>query len=689
MEQFKYNLSKIIIILAFVAIFFFPFMVEFLPYVFEDHLLSMVDYANITDVDFTAVVTDEPYSAGKVYVKERITFDVHALSRDNGFWELWRPLPEFELDGLTVKYRVYGVKQILEDGTEIVYDQSDKLYWDDYDYIASNPVYGPNKWYHSEGPYNEHARRYECLLFYVDDVYREKITYEIQYEIQNTTLRYNDCSDLYISVYSEETINKLESFKAKILIPDKDMPKEGNYWMTAYGTNDYYFDFKESADRYPGYYTFYTELDKHDLKFNKETEYLNFELISYNEDKHIFSEYAPENWYTYEDSLEDCKELQREHTMMKLENMGMKIGIFVVCLGLSVFILIYNITASRRYSKKYEVNVPNMENKYYREIPAPLDPNFASAIVFCRDKTPKECEDGVYSAILLSLVRKGYVHLEPRGNDNLLIRIQKNPKAPRGVRTLPDGTKEYIKAEPLTPCEADYYNLIVRHQVDGSVTMKTFQNRIASDYSHTASFANKMKSSIGVIGMKEKFFLMSDFMRPKREMLSGAKSLVIWGFIILLGGNFLLPCMELDFAYGACTILGLSCLLSSIFLRCYANKFVLLSEHGATEYAKWRGLYNFLKSETLMNEREHIELPLWEEYLVYATAFGISEKVIKAMKIRCPEMPPTPVVTTSYHHTHIIRQSGRSVRSAVHSGSRAHASYGGGGRGGYGGGGGH
>ena len=30
-----------------------------------------------------------------------------------------------------------------------------------------------------------------------------------------------------------------------------------------------------------------------------------------------------------------------------------------------------------------------------------------------------------------------------------------------------------------------------------------------------------------------------------------------------------------------------------------------------------------------MHEKEVIELPIWEKYLVYATAFGISEKVIK------------------------------------------------------------
>ena len=62
--------------------------------------LNPNDYARITDIDYTATVIDEPGSQGKVRVKERITFDVHAASRNNGFWELWRDLPETEIHGV-------------------------------------------------------------------------------------------------------------------------------------------------------------------------------------------------------------------------------------------------------------------------------------------------------------------------------------------------------------------------------------------------------------------------------------------------------------------------------------------------------------------------------------------------------------------------------------------------------------
>ena len=126
------------------------------------------DYARITDVEYTATLIDEPESHGKIRVKERLTFDVHAASKNNGFWELWRDLPEQVIDGVKTDYTVLSVNQILSDGTKVPYGQSDKLYWDDYDYVSSR--YGPGKWYHSEGPYSEARRRYECVFFYINDV---------------------------------------------------------------------------------------------------------------------------------------------------------------------------------------------------------------------------------------------------------------------------------------------------------------------------------------------------------------------------------------------------------------------------------------------------------------------------------------------------------------------------------------
>ena len=73
------------------------------------------DYARITDVEYKAVVMDEPDNNGKILITERLTYDIHADSEYNLFWELWRDLPENYIDGLKVDYKVNSVKQIYPD----------------------------------------------------------------------------------------------------------------------------------------------------------------------------------------------------------------------------------------------------------------------------------------------------------------------------------------------------------------------------------------------------------------------------------------------------------------------------------------------------------------------------------------------------------------------------------------------
>ena len=39
-----------------------------------------------------------------------------------------------------------------------------------------------------------------------------------------------------------------------------------------------------------------------------------------------------------------------------------------------------------------------------------------------------------------------------------------------------------------------------------------------------------------------------------------------------------------------------------------------------------------------LNEKEVPQLVLWEKYLVFATAFGIADKVLKQLKVKYPEL---------------------------------------------------
>ena len=149
-------------------------------------------------------------------------------------------------------------------------------------------------------------------------------------------------------------------------------------------------------------------------------------------------------------------------------------------------------------------------------------------------------------------------------------------------------------------------------------------------------------------------------------------------------------------SFGAYTILGIACLWKYFYLTSKASNLLLFTQYGVNEQAKWYGLYNFLNSDTLIKEKGVYDLPLWEKYLIYATAFGISEKVIKAIKIHAVELniDNSPILnhhfyihSRSFHRT--SRAFGRSIHTSSRGGGFGGHGYGGGGRGGGGGGGGH
>lgn len=677
--------------IIFILIIFTISFISENSYLLEEMNLNPFDYARITDVDYKAILVDEPGSNGKVVVTERLTFDIHAASQNNLFWELWRDLPESYIDGVKVDYQVNSVKQILDDGTEVIYDESPKLYWNDSDYINTARGYGPGKWYHSEGPYNESARNYECVFFYVDGLYREKVTFEIEYEMNNAALRYGDCSELYLSLYSEETIKHLESYKAQILIPNEDMPSTGNYDAYTYGTNSNRFPFTESDTKNFGYHTFSFNLDEEDLRFRPYNEYIEFSLISYGADKHKFTDYATRNYYYNDDVLDELRQEQAEFDAVPEDYKKTKIIILLICSAGAILIIIYDIKKDKKMRKEHIFYEPTMQIKYFRDIPSNLDPVFASNLVFCKNKERKNDSDG-YSSIMLSLVRKGYIELtrideQKDWTSNNVKIIVKHQPTPIMNDLLESQTIESEKPETLTPTEELYFNLIIRHSHGNEISVKDFQAKVSIDYENTNTFVKNIENSVVNIGVSQGYFQKADYEQPKRQTKSLSTAHGILGFILITLVNLILYQTHLDLAFGAFFILGIAFIFSSLYLRRLSKKYVLLTQFGEDEYAKWKGLYDFLNSETLMKERTVIELPIWEQYLVYATAFGISEKVITALKIRCPDMEMSPMLSNPYYRSRSFHYSCRSFRSVTRTASHIARSGGYGGHGGYGGGG--
>ena len=106
----------------------------------------------------------------------------------------------------------------------------------------------------------------------------------------------------------------------------------------------------------------------------------------------------------------------------------------------------------------------------------------------------------------------------------------------------------------------------------------------------------------------------------------------------------------------------------------------VFTEQGRSEAIKQKGFIKFLKDFTLINEREAVEVALWDEYLVLAALFGLGEKVLEKFKSLDPSYTYAgytgldPVILY-----HVVNNVGTSVNHAYQSNRSSSASHGGGG----------
>ena len=138
-------------------------------------------------------------------------------------------------------------------------------------------------------------------------------------------------------------------------------------------------------------------------------------------------------------------------------------------------------------------------------------------------------------------------------------------------------------------------------------------------------------------------------------------------------------------------VIALILSLISISLIFYSKKRTL---EGAEEYKKWKALKNYLKDFGRFKEREVPDVVLWEKYLVYATLFGCSKKIINTMKVEMVDAPNydmdlyRDLYFINSHISRTVKSSygtARSSYNAAHSssGSSGGFSSGGGGGGGF------
>ena len=129
-----------------------------------------------------------------------------------------------------------------------------------------------------------------------------------------------------------------------------------------------------------------------------------------------------------------------------------------------------------------------------------------------------------------------------------------------------------------------------------------------------------------------------------------------------------------------------SLLIGALILTGHSGRKISdLTAKGKEELAEVMGLKKYLEDFSLISEREISESIIWQDYMVYATLFGIADKVIKQFEKVYPDRVPefenynrNVIIAHSYCHS-MHRSAERAMQEERTSGQGGFASIGGGG----------
>ncbi len=431
--------------------------------------------------------------------------------------------------------------------------------------------------------------------FFIPVMNKEKRSYTLRYTITNAITLYNDCAVMYYQPYSDEFTLAIKELNARVL-----MPREANttpdtlaYLHTdvvesSYSVND--GDITFSATKF-----YHGDMIEMRVLFPTDMVPVGEKKIDENKRESIIAEETA--WYE--------AHLKKQKTGEILTILFSVLGGLLVLLG----------AFSIYYFKKIYVKVKGEYPPFVREIPEGERPA-AMAHFFYHYKwgTQKKKNRGnMISATILDLTRKGYLALEPdpEDKDDYTIRILDVYKVMKkalesyelSILNLLEDVSAYYDYRPFTMKEFKKYARGNAVRVNDAI-----------NYFLRESEAQK----------KSKVYVINKGITPSR-----VASLAVFS---LIAGLFLF--LAVDYA----TFLGLGMFIFAILLIIGRPNAKKLNADGEAKYMQAKGLEAFMLNFTNLAEHEIPKMLLWEEYMVFATMMGISEQVLKELKLKYPEL---------------------------------------------------
>ena len=496
--------------------------------------------------------------------------------------------------------------------------------------------------------------------------------YQISYKVVDAIAKYNDYAEIYWQFVGSDFEISADKVTGTILLPENaenmndilvwGHTEDLNGDINVTGLNEISFE----ISKYRGNcYIEVRSLFPKTMVGNLNRTY-NYDVY----DKVLQEETV---WANEANARREAREKAQENTM-KIMLITISV-IFGVILIISVINFIKNLKKITNMEKKY---IPTTEYEYFRELPY-KDATPAEAL-FIKSECSNTSFTSSFAANILDLCLEKYISLEVIEEKSILsdgvIKI-----------TLLNKPKDNLKLdEKLT------LNFLEDVSIDGKdLTTKDITRYLRKRPSKITSLDKDLNTII--TNVEKNAGKYDDKKKKEKEKFQNQKIFNYITLIMLLSLGLPLITFS-NYANSKivlmCICTAIALIVNAILSSIITKRINVLTQEGVDEKNKWKAFEKFMEDFSMLDQKDIPDVVLWEKYLVFATAFGISEKVLKQLKVVYPQIDDiNSPIYSSFAYIHIMNSVniGTCVSSSVYSGTYSSGSGSGGGFSGGGGGG--
>lgn len=334
---------------------------------------------------------------------------------------------------------------------------------------------------------------------------------------------------------------------------------------------------------------------------------------------------------------------------------------FAILAAFSVSILkIFKYIKILKENKKI---IPEQKLEYYREIPNENSSPAETAFLYYSESSFNNAFPKIISATLLDLCYKKYISFDIKekffGKKDIIINIL-----------------EIKNIENLKEDEKIIYELLLRIKPEEkSFTINDLKKYIRLNSSKLRVKLECIKKITKKNQNINKNYDKTIAKIGNKWILKIITYIITIFFIFVLGviiGEVFFEIINLPiFVFPL--LLILPSIINIILCFKISKRFNGFTQKGVNEKEKLKALKRYMVNFSMLDDKEIPSLVVWEKYLIYATLFGVANKVLKQLKIRFPEIENGQAINnTTYMHLALSNSTNfnfiKSINSSISNG---------------------